>query len=231
MPMTSHLWSERIEAVVFDMDGTLIDSEAVFRTALFNACSDMGFEMTQATHMRILGGTAENTRRVLADAFGDKFPFEEFYDRCTVHIETELVRTPMRPKRGATDLIRYLDETGIPMAVATSSRMIHASEHLGAVGLLPFFRTLVTRDDVMNPKPHPEPYLTAAERLGVDPVRCLAFEDSATGARAAVAAGMRTILVPDMHRPGRDIADLCALVLDDLTHAHTHLASILAEPA
>lgn len=229
MPITSQLWAEPIEAVVFDMDGTLIDSEAVFRVALFNACADLGFEMTPAMHLRILGGTADNTRRVLADAFGPAFPFSHFYDQCTLHIKTELGRKPMSVKRGAQDLLHFLDHSGIAMAVATSSRRMHASDHLGAAGLLPFFRTLVTRDDVTNPKPHPEPYLTAAERLGIDPARCIAIEDSPTGVRAATAAGMRTILVPDMQNPPDEITALCAMVLDDLSEAHMHLTRIFAE--
>ena len=230
MSMTSQLWAEPIEAVVFDMDGTLIDSEAVFRTALFNTCTELGFEMTPDVHLSILGGTAENTRRVLADAFGAAFPFSHFYERCTLNIQAELGRNPMRAKRGAQDLLRFLDQSGIAMAVASSSRLIHASNHLDKVGLLPFFRTVVTRDDVANPKPHPEPYLTAAGRLGVDPARCVAVEDSPTGVRAATAAGMRTILVPDMQKPSSEIAALCALVLEDLAQAHEHLTGIFAEP-
>jgi len=223
------LLAEPIEAVLFDMDGTLIDSESVFRTALFNACADLGFEMTADIHTSIIGGTAENTRRVLFDAFGEAFPFPHFYDTCTMHIQAELERNPMRAKRGAEDLLQFLDNTGIPMAVATSSRHVHANGHLAKVGLLPFFRTVVTRDDVTNPKPHPEPYLTAAKRLDIHPSRCIVIEDTPTGVLAATSAGMRTILVPDMQKPPAEIVALCSLVLEDLTHAHDHLAKVLGE--
>lgn len=225
----SPLLAEPIEAVLFDMDGTLIDSEAVFRTALFNACADLGFEMTDEMHLSIVGGTAENTRRVLKEAFGEAFPFTHFYDVCTMHIEAELERNPMRAKRGAQDLVQFLDQNGIPMAVATSSRHVHATGHLSTVGLLPYFRAVVTRDDVTNPKPHPEPYLTAAKRLDVHPSRCIVIEDTQTGVLAATSAGMRTILVPDTQKPSAEIVELCALVLDDLTHAHDHLARVLGE--
>jgi|GEM_PF-169587 haloacid dehalogenase superfamily, subfamily IA, variant 3 with third motif having DD or ED len=226
MSFKNQLLTEPVEAVVFDMDGTLIDSEAVFRSALFTTCAELGFEMTDEVHLAIVGGTAEHTKRVLFDAFGTSFPFEEFVERCTHHMEAELEQNPMRVKHGARDLLSFLNERGVPMAVATSSRQIHASKHLGRVGLLPFFRTLVTRDDVRNPKPHPEPYLTAAQRLNVHPSRCIAFEDSPFGVMAATSAGMRTFLVPDLTRPTEDIASRCAAVLENLAHALDHIAEM-----
>ena len=231
MLKSSPLLSEPIEAVVFDMDGTLIDSEAVFRAALFRACTDLGFEMTDAIHAKILGSTADHTKQVLTDTYGAAFPFLQFYDCCAGHVQNAFEETPIRTKPGAEELIRFLDKRNVPMAFATSSRLVNASSHLKLVGFLPFFQTLVTREDVTFPKPHPEPYLTAAQRLRIDPARCIAFEDSATGARAAVAAGMRTILVPDLQRPADDIASLCTLVLDSLADAHMHLANTFAEAA
>src|SRR5690606_38946113 len=105
---------------------------------------------------------------------------------------------------------------GIPTAVATSSRNPHAEHHLGAAGLLELFDTVVTRDDVVNPKPHPEPYLTAAGRLGVDPGRCLALEDSHSGVRAGHAAGMQTVMVPDLVGPSDEIHALGVFIMDSL---------------
>src|SRR5690606_14994890 len=106
----------------------------------------------------------------------------------------------------------------IPAAVATSSRNPHARTHLGAAGLLDLFETVVTRDDVVNPKPHPEPYLTAARRLGVDPLHCLALEDSNAGVRAAHAAGMQTVMVPDLVHPDAAIRALGVAVMESLDH-------------
>src|SRR5690606_17771151 len=102
---------------------------------------------------------------------------------------------------------------------ATSSRKPHATEHLGRAGIIKRFGAIVTREDVTHPKPHPEPYLTAASRLKVAPRRCLAFEDSHAGVRAAHAAGMQTVMVPDLVRPTDEIAELCVAVLDSLNHA------------
>ena len=126
-------------------------------------------------------------------------------------------------KAGVHELLAELKARNIPTAVATSSRSPHALGHLGAAGLLDAFVTIVTRDDVTNPKPHPEPYLLAADRLGVDPRNCLAVEDSHAGVRAAHAAGMQTIMVPDLVGPSEEIRGLCAAVLDSL-HQLRHAA-------
>ncbi|HTM77858.1 MAG TPA: HAD family hydrolase [Devosia sp.] len=121
---------------------------------------------------------------------------------------------PVKP--GAREFLAELAERQIPTAVATSSRSPHAQTHLAAVGLLDMFATIVTRDDVIHPKPHPEPYLLAASRLGIDPLKCLALEDSPSGVRAAHAAGMQTIMVPDLVHPGADIRALDIFIMESL---------------
>ena len=125
---------------------------------------------------------------------------------------------PVKP--GAIEFIEELKRRGVPMAVATSSRSPHAFGHLGRAGLLDLFNTVVTRDDVAHPKPHPEPYLTAAHRLGVAPASCLALEDSYSGVRAAHAAGMQTIMVPDLVPPSPEIEKLCVAVMSSLVDVH-----------
>jgi len=125
---------------------------------------------------------------------------------------------PLKP--GAREFVTALRDNNVPTAVATSSRNPHAQHHLGAAGLLELFDTIVTRDDVRNPKPHPEPYLTAAGRLGIEPTRCLALEDSHAGVRAAHAAGMQTIMVPDLVHPSEEIRQLGIAVLESLEHVH-----------
>lgn len=205
------------QAVIFDMDGTILDTESVFRTIVFEVCTELGFEMTDAVHMAMVGGSHENTNRLLVESYGVTFPYALFDERCRV-IMRERSHGGVPVKRGARELIGELRERGIPTAVATSSRNPHAQHHLGAAGLLDLFETVVTRDDVVNPKPHPEPYLTAARRLGVDPLHCLALEDSHSGVRAAHAAGMQTVMVPDLVHPDDDIRALGIAVMESLDH-------------
>ena len=205
------------EAVIFDMDGTLLDTESVFRTVVFEVCTELGFEMTDAVHMSMVGGSHENTNRLLIEAYGVTFPYSLFDERCRVIMRGRTHSgVPIKP--GALELVTELRERNIPTAVATSSRNPHAQHHLTAAGLLHLFDTVVTRDDVVNPKPHPEPYLTAAQRLGVDPLTCLALEDSHAGVRAAHAAGMQTVMVPDLVHPSEEIRALGIAVMESLDH-------------
>lgn len=207
------------EAAIFDMDGTLLDTESVFRDIVFDVCTELGFEMTHDVHRSMVGGSHERTEKLLIESYGVAFPYSLFDERCRVIMrERSHAGVPVKP--GAVEFITELRARGIPTAVATSSRNPHAEHHLGAAGLLDLFETVVTRDDVVNPKPHPEPYLTAARRLGVDPLRCLALEDSHAGVRAAHAAGMQTVMVPDLVGPDADIEALGVFVMDSLVDVH-----------
>ena len=145
------------------------------------------------------------------------FPYTLFDEKCRVTMK-ERSHAGVPVKTGAVEFITALRQRGIPTAVATSSRNPHAQHHLGAAGLLDLFETVVTRDDVVHPKPHPEPYLTAARRLGVEPTRCLALEDSHSGVRAAHAAGMQTVMVPDLVHPSAEIHALGVFIMDSLDH-------------
>ena len=207
------------DAVIFDMDGTLLDTESVFRTIVFDVCTELGFEMTDDVHRSMVGSSHERTQQLLIESYGVAFPYAMFDERCRfIMRERSHAGVPLKP--GAREFVTALRENGVPTAVATSSRNPHAQHHLGAAGLLDLFDTIVTRDDVLNPKPHPEPYLTAAGRLGIDPTRCLALEDSHTGVRAAHAAGMQTIMVPDLVHPSEEIRQLGVAVLESLEHVH-----------
>ncbi len=216
--------SQPFDAVIFDMDGTLLDTEAVFRAIVYEVCTELGFEMTEQVHGRMVGSSHEATAALLIESFGARFPYTVFDDRCRA-VMYERMATEVPLKHGAKDLLAALKELGVPLAIATSSRAHHAQKHLSIAGVTDFFDTIVTRDDVTHAKPHPEPYLTAARRLGVDPIHCVAFEDSHAGVRAAHAAGMRTVMVPDLVQPSKEVAALCAVVLESLAHAHPHLVA------
>lgn len=205
-----------IRAVVFDMDGTLLDTELVFKEIVYQVADDLGFTMTDDLHLSMVGTSHEVTNAILIEAYGVSFPQALFDEQCRVQMGRRLTMAPVPVKAGALEILTELRDRRIPTAVATSSRRAHAEEHLTHAGLIGFFETLVTRNDVVNPKPHPEPYLLAASRLNIAPANCLALEDSHAGVRAAHAAGMHTVMVPDLVPPSEEVSTLCRAVLGDL---------------
>ena len=198
-------------AVVFDMDGTLLDTELVFKEIVFEVTRTLGFDMTDDVHRGMVGSSHETSNRILVEAYGVTFPYEIFDAECRRIMKGRMAQSvPVKP--GVPEFLAELKRRRIPMAVATSSRAPHALTHLGTAGLLDMFQAIVTRDDVVHPKPNPEPYLLAARHLGVTPVTCLAIEDSHSGVRAAHGAGMQTIMVPDLVPPTDELRALCTVM-------------------
>ena len=213
------MWPDRLDAVVFDMDGTLLDTEAMYKEAIFDACRRLGYEMTDEFHRGMIGHPRDRNRAALAEFFGPAFPVDDYSEHCAASVSARF-RQGLSLRTGAMDLLRLVRSIPLPTAIATSTPRQEAIEHLTLAGLIEFFPVIVSRTDVARGKPHPDTYLRAARLLSVDPRNCVAVEDSHNGVRAAHAAGMATIMVPDMQMPTEEIRALCAAVLDSLTHLH-----------
>jgi HAD superfamily hydrolase (TIGR01509 family) len=202
------------DAVVFDLDGTLIDTENLCNAAGVEACVTLGMPVDLAFFETLAGIHDDERVRLISAHIGgpvDKAAFFAEWDRqCALRFEEGV---PLKP--GATDLLSRLTDLGLPLGLATSSRREPAHEKLRLAGLDRWFASVVTFDDVPAAKPAPDPYLIAAARLKAAPARCLAFEDSETGARSAHAAGLTVVQIPDIHAAtGQHAHHVAATLLD-----------------
>lgn len=205
-----------VEAVIFDMDGLLVDTERLAMRALGAAAGGMGVDVPEAFHHALIGVPADACRRMAADHCGPGFPVQAYFESADRYMAEMIEAGELRPKPGVTELLAWLEERHIPRAVATSSARAKAMHHLWTTGVLSRFDAVVTRDEVERGKPHPDLYLRAAQRLGTPPDRCLALEDSYNGVRAAHAAGVPVVMVPDLLRPTEEMRSMCEAVVLDL---------------
>ena len=177
-------------AVIFDMDGLLLDSEPLYRVTWQTAAADLGFPISDEFYERFVGRGNDEAEHLLRERFGDAFPLDEFRKRWR------------------------REERCIPKALATSSPRLLALRCLG--DLASRFAALAFGDEVSHSKPAPDLFLLASERLGIQAADCLVLEDSEAGVRAARAAGMDVIMVPDLVAPSDEIASMATRVCESL---------------
>lgn len=202
----------RPKAVVFDLDGTLIDSEALVKDAHFAAIAQMGLTMSDAQFLALVGMHREANDIQLRGYYGDDFPLDDFIAATRAHVGERVA--PLKP--GAVELMARLDELALPYGLATSSRRPWVEKYFAAHGLTDRFAAVVTRQDVVEGKPHPEPYLHAAKVLGRAPGDVLALEDSYAGVTSAHAAGLMTVMVPDLLAPDEAMQAKALAIVDSL---------------
>jgi HAD superfamily hydrolase (TIGR01509 family) len=202
-------------AVVFDMDGLLFDTERLYEEAAIAAAAELGYELDSAFHRSTVGSSWPVIRGLLLERYGETFAAEELREVAR-RIFGELVERRRLLKPGVLELLDLLDRLGLPRAIATTSARPTVDRHLDAHDLAGRFHHIVAHGDYDRHKPAPDPFLKAAERLGVAPQSCLALEDSHNGVRAAAAAGMMTVMVPDLLPVTDEMHGLCTHVVLDL---------------
>jgi HAD superfamily hydrolase (TIGR01509 family) len=205
-----------VRAVVFDMDGLLVDSESVFRDSMMHVARAHGRDLPLEVFLRMVGLPGPASRTVAVAHFGEDFPIDDFNEAVWAHARTHHEEIGVALKAGVNELLDHLDAAGLPRAVATSSTHAAVEHQLGRSGILARFQAIVAAGDYARGKPNPDPFLTAAARLGTDPVHCLALEDSHNGVRAAHAAGMMTVMVPDLLAATDEMRERCIAIAESL---------------
>ena len=206
------------DAVIFDMDGLMLDTEIIYHRAWQNAAADFGYHVDDEFLHGLIGIRTEECEEMICAALGDAFPLDAFRQRWPQWWQEIAETEGIARKPGLLDLLDLLEARRIPKAVATSSSQAEAEYSLTVSGLRTRFPVVASGDQVRHGKPAPDIFLAAAWRLGVEPTGCMAFEDSNAGALAASAAGMSTYIVPDLVQPSAE-ARAQATILSSLHQA------------
>lgn len=185
-------------AVICDVDGTLLDTERINKEAWRESLRSFGYEASEELLLRTRGIRAERIRQLFETEIAPDFPFEEARRRRNEIAERETERQSPVLKAGAREFLSALNESGILLAVATTTLLVPTKRHLAWNGIDGYFDAIVCGDMVQSAKPAPDLFLKAAEKLGVKPEHCLIAEDSPAGILAAHAANMRCAVVPDL---------------------------------
>jgi len=218
----------RPAAVIFDMDGLMLDSERVILDALRAAATDHGADIDPDWWLCLIGHTDAVCRARLGETIGEAAADALLEDGHARYVAIADAGVPHRP--GIVALLQLLATHGVPRAVATSTRSPLAQRKLAAAGLLSHVDVVCTSSDVASPKPAPDVYLLAAERLGVAPAQCLVLEDSPTGVRAALAAGMTVVQVPDLLMPDDTVRALGHRIVESLDVVREMITPWLVQP-
>lgn len=201
--------NDKIKAVVFDMDGVLLDSESVCDEIWKELANEMALPNIEAAIVENRGCNTQLMAAQLKARYGDGFDCPKFFSDFSVRFKAwEFEKgIPLMPE--ARETLDWLKGKGFRLALATSTSRRTATRQLKAVGVFDYFESCVFGDEIKNSKPAPDIYQKAAALLNLAPSECAAIEDSPNGIKSAAAAGLVPIMVPDRIQPGEEIKKLC----------------------
>lgn len=204
------------QAVVFDMDGVIFDTERLVIEFWKEVAKKHNIPNIEHTCIQCLGTNRVRTREIFLENYGADFPFDPYCAEVTELFNTHYKGVPLPTKPGIRELLSYLQEQDIKVGLASSTAQHLVRDEIGTAGLLPYFQTLVCGDMVEHSKPAPDIFLKACEILNADPTKSIAIEDSFNGIRSAHCAGMTPIMVPDQVQPTDEIRTLAFHVMPSL---------------
>lgn len=213
----------KASAAIFDMDGTLVDSERVLMSEWLSAARALGHPLSAEDYAQVIGLEDEASTEILISLLGGAAAFGAVRARVRTALDAASGDLHFPLKSGVRQVLASLRKRSIPCAVASSSSAAEIQERLSRAAILGDFTATAGGDEVPRGKPDPAVYRLAASRLGIPPDRCLAFEDSTHGAAAATAAGARVVIVPDVRMPTEQMLKSVFMVLPTLADAMPRL--------
>lgn len=206
-----------IKAVLFDMDGLMVDTESLSTEAFINSAKAQGYNMTKEETLKVLGFTKANIYQFWIDYFqGTNVDGKKLVDDHYEYIENVLYTVGPEKMPYVEELLKYLRENNYKIAVASSSDTADIKNNLEKTKLEKYIDEIASGAEVENGKPAPDVFLLAAERLGVDPKDCLILEDSKAGIKAGKASGAMVFMVPDMFTVDKECEDTADRILTNL---------------
>lgn len=206
-----------IKAVLFDMDGLMVDTESLATEAFIHSAKKQGYDMTKEETLMVLGFTTKSIYDFWENYFKNSdVSGKQLVDDHYKYIENVLFTTGSRKMPYIEELLKHLKENNYKIAVASSSNMNHIINNMEKTGLKKYIDEFASGAEVENSKPAPDVFLLAAERLGVEPKKCLVLEDSKAGVLAGSSAGAKVIMVPDMFSPDDECKEKAYKIVNNL---------------
>ena len=206
----------KIDAVIFDMDGVIFDSERAYMVCCIEVGKKYNLENVEEVCLKCIGINSRETARILYESYGDSFPLEKYRQEVYELFREVYGNGKLPVKEGVQELLGYLKSAGVPMAIASSTKSSDVKMELDEAGLLKYFDKVIGGEMVERSKPEPDIFLKAAEELGMEPENCLVIEDSHNGVRAAYTAGMIPVMVPDLLEPTPEMKEKTAAIYKTL---------------
>lgn len=217
----------QIQAVLFDMDGVIFDSEIKVIECWKDIAEKYGFGDIETPCYEALGTTREIAREIMLAHYGTAFPYDAYKDEMAALFHARYGEGRLPKKKGVEELLQFLHMHNLKVALASSTRKEVVIQELRDGGLLDYFDAVICGDMVARSKPAPDIFLKACEVLGVAPEHAVGIEDSYNGMRALAAAGITAIMVPDLKQPTDEIRALATEVLPDLLAVKAYLNKII----
>ena len=211
------------QAVIFDMDGVIFDTEHLAMRLWIQAADELGIPGIAEVYPSVIGTNTTRTHEILAERYDASFPWEDFDRRIRTLYHEHYEREGLPVKPGVPELLSSLAANHVPLALASSTHSDLVRRELRDAGFLDYFDVVIGGDMVTHSKPHPEIFLRAAEALHAAPENCYVIEDSFNGIRAAAAAGAHPLMVPDLLQPTEETRALSEQVFPSLYELRSFL--------